>query len=148
MGIGQPTLAREHKDSSKLVPATISAVTEQGQTYVVTGTVQALSYLLSQGAYQLKDDTGSIWIITPNPMPRIGDRVYVKAQSMYRSIQVQGQEFGEYYLMEIEQLSPQSVGLSGSLEQPNIVSPSTVPSNSPRSLTIDDFLYPHWWKFN
>ncbi|NJN74979.1 MAG: hypothetical protein HC796_00320 [Synechococcaceae cyanobacterium RL_1_2] len=147
-GFVTPAAGNPLNPNPQSLPSGIGGTGQEGQIYVVTGTVEALTYLLSQGAYQLKDNTGSVWIVTPGKMPRIGDRLSVRAKLMYRSIVVQGQEFGEYYLMEMEQLPVQANNnpnpLPPKLPTPETVTPETVVIPPQPSISVDDFLYPHW----
>jgi hypothetical protein len=47
----------------------------------VRGQVVNQIAILGQGAYQLKDDSGSVWVITKSGMPAINSTVTVKGQA-------------------------------------------------------------------
>lgn len=73
-------------------------------TVYLQGKVAVEVPLLKQHVYQLQDSTGTIWILTNNTTPQIGDKVLIKGQVRYQSIPLAGKEFGEVYVKEQEQL--------------------------------------------
>ncbi len=73
-------------------------------TVYLKGTVETLAPFLESGAYQLQDDTGAIWVMTNSTLPNVGDRLVMKGQVTYQSIPIAGQELGEVYIKEREQL--------------------------------------------
>ncbi|MCT7983166.1 hypothetical protein NG796_07655 [Laspinema sp. A4] len=77
-------------------------------TVYLKGTVENLAPFLESGAYQLQDDTGTIWVMTHSPLPNVGDRLVMKGQVTYQSIPIAGQELGEVYIKELEQLERES----------------------------------------
>lgn len=60
--------------------------------------------LIKAQVYQLQDSTGKIWVLTDKATPKVGDRVYIKGQVRYDKISIDGQDFGEAYIEEQEQL--------------------------------------------
>lgn len=58
------------------------------------------------GAYLVRDRTGEIWVIAEQNLPNPGDEVAIAGQVEYRSIAIEGQEFGELYVRELEQFKP------------------------------------------
>jgi hypothetical protein len=77
---------------------------QQKDTVYLKGIVENRAPFLQSGAYQLQDDTGSIWVMTNSTLPNIGDRLVIKGQVSYQSIPLAGQELGEVYVTELEQL--------------------------------------------
>ena len=73
-------------------------------TVYLQGKVVKIVPFLDSGAYQLEDDTGSIWVFTKNSLPAEGDRLVVKGEIQYQKITQPDRELGEFYLKEIEQL--------------------------------------------
>ena len=73
-------------------------------TVHVLGEVVTKAPFLGSGAYQLKDDTGTIWIVTNQTLPEVGDGILLKGQLKYQSVPIGGQELGEVYIQEQEQL--------------------------------------------
>ncbi len=73
-------------------------------TVYLQGKVVKIVPFLDSGAYQLQDDTGSIWVFTTNSLPAEGDRLVVKGEIQYQKITQPDRELGEFYLKEIEQL--------------------------------------------
>ncbi len=67
------------------------------------GQVATRAPFLEAGAYKLQDATGTIWVIT-NQVPNVGDEVLIKGQLQFQSVLVNGQELGEVYLQQEEQL--------------------------------------------
>ena len=60
--------------------------------------------LIKAQVYQLQDSTGEIWVLTDKATPKVGDRVAIKGQVRYQKIPIDGQDFGEAYIEEQEQL--------------------------------------------
>jgi hypothetical protein len=77
-------------------------------TVYLKGNVENKAPFLGTGAYLLRDDTGSIWIVSEQPLPSPGDEIVLKGQVTYQSIPIAGQELGEVYLKELEQLQRNS----------------------------------------
>ncbi|MGF1568110.1 MAG: hypothetical protein ACFCVD_08555 [Nodosilinea sp.] len=86
----------------------VTPVAEAGQnspqTVVLAGQVSQQLPLVGQGLYQLTDASGSIWVLTPDPPPPVGEPVTLRATLQYESILIQGQNIGEYYAEELERL--------------------------------------------
>lgn len=70
------------------------------------GRAIALAPFSQGGAYLLQDSTGEIWVTTQRDLPAQGEEVAIAGQVEYRSIAVEGQEFGEVYVRELKQLTP------------------------------------------
>ena len=75
-------------------------------TVYLQGQVSDRAPLINAQVYQLQDSTGKIWVLTDKATPKVGDRVYVKGQVRYEKIPIGGQDFGEAYIEEQEQLDP------------------------------------------
>lgn len=81
-------------------------------TVYLRGQVSDRVPLINAQVYQLQDGTGKIWVLTNKASPKVGDRVYIKGQVRYEKIlitgqdQDNGQDFGEAYIEEQEQLDP------------------------------------------
>lgn len=75
-------------------------------TVYLQGQVSDRAPLINAQVYQLQDSTGKIWVLTDKATPKVGDRVYVKGQVRYEKIPIDGQDFGEAYIEEQEQLDP------------------------------------------
>jgi uncharacterized protein YdeI (BOF family) len=74
-------------------------------TVYLRGTVANVVPLLQQRAYQIKDATGKIWVVTNQKNPvQVQDVVKIKGILRYESIPIGGGEFGEVYVEEQQQL--------------------------------------------
>lgn len=99
-----------------LTPATVSITTirdiQQNRgnhsTIYVKGKVENQAPFLGTGAYQVRDATGSIWVITTQALPNRGDEILLKGEVQYKSIPIAGQDLGEVYIEEIEQVQKQT----------------------------------------
>lgn len=58
--------------------------------------------LVGGQVYQLEDTTGTIWVITEQPIAQSGEQIEVKGWVRYQSIPLAGQEYGEPYIEEQE----------------------------------------------
>ena len=86
----------------------IDSINEIGQTnskktIQIQGKVVGIAPLLNRGAYQLSDQTGTIWVLTNQALPETGEEVIVRGQLQYQSIPVGRQDLGEFYLVEVNQ---------------------------------------------
>lgn len=76
-----------------------------GAKVYLRGKVERHAPLLGAGAYQLQDDTGSIWVFTTQPLPSLNQDLLIKGKVEYKSIllkDMKGKDIGEVYLKEIE----------------------------------------------
>lgn len=76
---------------------------KQGTVYL-EGQVATRAPFLEAGAYKLQDATGTIWVIA-NQIPNVGDEVVIKGQLQFQSVPVSGQELGEVYVQQEQELS-------------------------------------------
>ena len=79
-----------------------------GAKVYLRGKVEGLTPLLGAGAYQLQDDTGSIWVFTTQPLPSVNQDLLIQGKVEYKSIllkDMKGKDIGEVYLKEIERES-------------------------------------------
>ncbi|MGL5060982.1 MAG: DNA-binding protein [Microcoleus sp.] len=71
------------------------------------GKVENRAPFVGNAAYQLKDGTGSIWVLTKETLPQQGYEVLLKGNVRYKSITIKnlaGRDLGEVYIEEMEQL--------------------------------------------
>ena len=73
-----------------------------GKIISVRGKAIARVPFLDRGAYQLENKNGQIWVTSNQSLPAIGAIVKVRGRVEYQSIPLDGREFGEIYLQEIE----------------------------------------------
>jgi hypothetical protein len=68
------------------------------------GRVEQQLPLVEQGLYQLVDDTGAIWVVSPTSPPPLGETLRIRAAIRYKSIPLAGQDIGEHYAEELSRL--------------------------------------------
>ena len=68
------------------------------------GRVRQSIPLLNGWIYQLQDDTGSIWVVTQISAPTAGEEILIKGLAHYESVLVEGEDLGEHYIEEQEQI--------------------------------------------
>jgi hypothetical protein len=77
-----------------------------GEVYL-RGKVENRAPFVGNAAYQLQDGTGTIWVLTNQALPQLGDEVLLKGEVRYKSItlkELAGTDLGEVYVEEMEQL--------------------------------------------
>ncbi|MBE9168044.1 hypothetical protein IQ238_11110 [Pleurocapsales cyanobacterium LEGE 06147] len=84
----------------------ISAIEQKkdGARVYLQGKVTHKAPFLGSGAYQLKDDSGSVWIVTTDTIPPVGEAVVIKGTVQYQSLPLAEQDWGEFYILELKQL--------------------------------------------
>ena len=78
---------------------------KSGRIIYVRGRVTKRSPFLGSAAYQVQDDTGSLWVFTSKSLPPQGDEVFIKGQVQHESLPLEQQELGGFYLVELQQLT-------------------------------------------
>jgi hypothetical protein len=72
----------------------------------IRGTVVIYAPLLTGSFYQLKDDSGSIWVRSSQVVAP-GDQVTIEGVPRHQAIQISNQEVGEVYFEEQKQVDRQ-----------------------------------------
>lgn len=73
----------------------------------VQGKVLRVSPLLSGTAYEIEDDSGTIWVHSQGPPAFVpGEIIQLQGQLWRREIAVEGRDFGETYI-DVETAEPQ-----------------------------------------
>jgi hypothetical protein len=75
-------------------------------TQTIRGTVVTYAPLLTGSFYQLKDDSGSIWVRSSQVVAP-GDRLTIEGVPRHQAIQISNQEVGEVYFEEQKQVDRQ-----------------------------------------
>lgn len=83
------------------------------------GKVTTIAPFLTGGAYQLQDATGKIWVVTNQTLPSVGDEVAIAGEVKFQSIPISGQDIGEAYVQEQEQLDHKSGQREASVQTSN-----------------------------
>ena len=79
-----------------------------GAKVYLRGKVESHAPFLGAGAYQLQDNTGSIWVFTTQPLPPLNQDLLIQGKVEYKTIllkDMKGKDIGEVYLKEIERES-------------------------------------------
>lgn len=76
-------------------------------TVYVEGVVQEHIPLVHGGLYQLGDDSGQSWVLTPQTPPALGTRIRLEGRIQYEPILVAGADQGEHYIQELNRLEAQ-----------------------------------------
>lgn len=70
------------------------------ESVTIQGTVAQRVALLDGWLYQLRDETGSLWIVADGSEPDVGQQVTVEGTVRYEAITVEDIDAGEVYLEE------------------------------------------------
>ncbi len=89
------------------------------------GKVTTIAPFLTGGAYQLQDATGKIWVVTNQTLPSVGDEVAIAGEVKFQSIPISGQEIGEAYVQQEEELEHKSGQREASVQTTNNQQPIT-----------------------
>jgi hypothetical protein len=77
------------------------------ETVYLQGTVGARAPLLKGQVYELQDQTGTVWVLSHMTQLQSGDRVLIKGRVRYQAIEIAGQNLGDVYIEEQQQLEPE-----------------------------------------
>jgi uncharacterized protein YdeI (BOF family) len=87
--------------SSHTNPLTVSEIANkksERQVYIAGEVIRTVP-LLKNGAYQIQDKTGKVWILTNSKLPSQGDKISIKGKISYQELPFSQ---AEIYLQEIE----------------------------------------------
>lgn len=104
----------------------VQQMSSQTDVIYLKGQVRQVVNLLEEGAYQLQDSTGKIWVITSAPLPQPGDEILIKGQPRYERIPIGQFELGEVYVTELERLRSSSSTLVKPQRRVNLPAPTYV----------------------
>ncbi len=79
---------------------------KSGKTVYLKGNVTQAAPFIGNGAYQLKDETGNIWVVTKQQLPQLNRELAIKGEIQYQDLPIEQQELGDFYLIELERLEP------------------------------------------
>ncbi|WP_107668198.1 DNA-binding protein [Cyanothece sp. BG0011] len=142
LGLAQPSIT----PIGELSPQPSTESTSEEAIIYLEGKVVDRAPFMDSGSYQLQDQTGTVWVLTDGPLPQTGDRVQITGKVTYQSIPMGGQDVGELYILEVEQVEA-NAGQTTSTVQPVVdteVEASTDTEVKPISKpAVDEFLLPH-----
>lgn len=84
--------------------AEVQKSSDQESTVYLRGRITNQAPLVGGMAYELQDSTGSIWVVTKEPNPSLGDEVLIKGVLRYQAIRLNSQEQGSVYVEQQQQL--------------------------------------------
>jgi len=76
------------------------------KTVKLQGQVGSLAPLINGQVYELQDATGKIWVLSPSRQSKSGQRILIQGRVRYQPIEIAGQNLGEVYIEEQQQLEP------------------------------------------
>jgi hypothetical protein len=77
----------------------------KGKVVYLTGKVTQVAPFVDNGAYQLQDDTGGVWIVTESNLPSFGKVISIKGKIQYQSLPLGDRDLGDFYIIELEKLA-------------------------------------------
>lgn len=88
--------------SSCAPTVSISTIQSQpaDQQVQVKGKVITVAPMINQVAYEVQDSGGSIWVMSQKQPPRLDTEISTTGKVKFESIQVEGQEIAERYILE------------------------------------------------
>lgn len=82
----------------------LSSQVKTSGTVYLKGTVKNRAPLLDGTVYELKDETGSVWVLAKTAIPNSGEEVTIKGVLRYQTIQWEQQEQNAPYVEQQERL--------------------------------------------
>ena len=83
---------------------TVSTSTIQSQpadqSVQIKGKVITVAPMIKQVAYEIQDGAGSIWVMSQKQPPKLDSEISTTGKVKFESIQVEGQEIAERYILE------------------------------------------------
>jgi hypothetical protein len=76
------------------------------ETVRLQGKVGARAPLLQGQVYELQDQTGKVWVLSPMTNLKTGDSIMIQGRVRYEAIEIAGQNLGEVYIEEQRQFAP------------------------------------------
>ena len=76
-----------------------------GKTVYLTGKVVHLAPFVDNAAYQIEDSTGRTWVVSDREVPALDRRITIKGKIEYQSLPFAERDLGDFYVVELEQLS-------------------------------------------
>lgn len=71
---------------------------KRDRTVQVEGKIKAQAPLMGGRAYEVQDDTGSVWVVTSQTVPATGSQVTVQGKVRLEKIDLAGQDQSAVYL--------------------------------------------------
>ncbi|MEL4894836.1 DNA-binding protein [Crocosphaera sp. Alani8] len=136
LGLAQPTVTPIGEISPQ---PTAESNTEETIIYLEGKVVDSAPFMDS-GSYQLQDETGTVWVVTNDPLPQTGETVKITGQVTYQSIPIGGQDMGELYILEVEKLAVNTPESTSTVQPVVDTDTEAKPISKPDP---NEFLLPH-----
>lgn len=100
--IEMPTVRLPSVRLSNRPPEAITALVaeREEETVAISGAIAQRAALLDGWLYEVRDETGSIWVLTDRSEPEVGEQVIVEGVLHYEPIVVGEIDAGDVYLQE------------------------------------------------
>ncbi len=82
------------------VPTSSIQTQPADQQVQVKGKVITVAPMINQVAYEVQDSGGSIWVMSQKQPPKLYSEISIAGKVKFESIQVEGQEIAERYILE------------------------------------------------
>jgi len=79
----------------------VQEISQQQSRIKVEGIVLNVIPLIDGFAYELKDETGSVWVVTGEEKPQMGDLLSVEGRVKYQDFIIDGEDQGSVYLEQV-----------------------------------------------
>lgn len=77
-----------------------------GQLFTIEGKIVKIVPLLNSQAYQIQDNSGSIWVVVGDKLQfNPGQTVKLQGILKYQNVTIEGEDWGEFYLEILENSS-------------------------------------------
>jgi len=86
----------------------VEEISQEQNRIKVEGIVLNLIPLIDGFAYELEDETGSVWVVTGEQKPRVGDTLSVEGMVKYQDFMIDGEDQGSIYLEQVTILANDS----------------------------------------
>jgi hypothetical protein len=86
----------------------VEEISQEQNRIKVEGIVLSLIPLINGFAYELEDETGSVWVVTGEQKPRVGDTLSVEGMVKYQDFMIDGEDQGSIYLEQVTILANDS----------------------------------------
>ncbi|MGB2926698.1 MAG: hypothetical protein WBB82_15465 [Limnothrix sp.] len=136
-----PLLAQKRNISVTAIASLNSA--NPGSNVHIKGVVAQNAPFIEGGAYEIQDQTGTIWVITNAPLPAAGTEVLISGELNFHDLRLGANDFGEVFVTEIAALDPGTTVNTQPITAPTVVVETIEKPIEKPKLNLDPYLFPH-----